>query len=381
MVYKKLALNTAFLLCIGILANFSNPAIMAVGPHDTATQDEPDLCAVCTEELNDTASRPQVFFDCGQKALHSYHLDCVNILLSKNYKKCPLCDKPTKFFNPLVKVGDYTRVHGLDRNLTPNEQKELKSFLAKWAGLVSKNPFPTINKPAAPKTEQPATPQQTTPTRPQQTAPQVNSETSHREPSKAPQEELPTDFLATLTEQQKKELFDMPIAKEVFPPIELSEEDVKLNSELPLNLDPKEWQVIITQEGKRLRARRAERLTQWPPKNLEAPLHASSFVKQAKVVREKLKGTPGDLATGFLLGLLTGREFESAKQWPNGSEEEKMADEKNLSFRRLMYTPAIAGGIALNYKLNPGRKIDTKVGINWALGYALGVCLHLFVRP
>lgn len=378
MIYRKLLIKTASILCLGVLLGLTNASLQATDPQDTPTFcEQQDECAICLDGFSDSSTvSPVIYLDCGEKVMHHYHLGCVGSLLASKIHDCPVCNKPIKIFSSLVKAGDYERIHGCNRDLTPGEQADFKGLLEN-PRFRSVNPFPQPEKPTVPV---------------QSASPKAPIEKSGTTQSMEQE-----DYLGTLTDKQQREFFDMPIAQEIFPPMTLSQDDINLNAELPKGLDPREWQVIIaTKNGKRLRARRAVPLSSWPPLEIEESINGSRFSQYLMSLAKKLKGVPGDLALGFLGGLLIGPEFELKKEletprdsglypeeWKKKQEEwQKTQEDKatKLSFRRLLYAPALFAGYALTTKLNPNRKIDSQVGLPWALGLVLGIGFNRFIR-
>ena len=142
----------------------------------------------------------------------------------------------------------------------------------------------------------------------------------------------------------------LPVVPELYLDIPLTADDIRLtNTYLPARLSPTVWQVVVMPNGTYARARRVRELAKWPSKATTQAAETNLFNRHT--------------LTGFACGFLAGQEL----------------GEGNNNNRRLLYIPALLYSAFDLYESH--KKDNTQTFANsckWGIGLILGALASLY---
>ena len=293
-------------------------------------------CVGCKNEV--AAGNVVIQFTCGHSA-------CLYdaIKLASRSGGCPQCHQGITIMDPIKKVGTgQTTLIYQHRAPTDSESAQINQ-LRSCAHIGVAQEHIAVN----------------------QRVPVVKTRTSTPEPSKSgkgqTRPQIPQEILDEMTDEDYLHNFGhrapkakLPPAEFEFPDIELTEDDIALNMHLPADLDPREWQIIVLEDGNLALAKRTKKLSSW---DTDGELDFQ--------VSELFKGYNGDILAGGLFGLLIGGEL--------GNPKPSMA-------QRALYLPALYVGYSLLKKANPGRKFKMEQAMRWGAGIGAGVLVHQLIK-
>lgn len=318
-----------------------------IGSHRISLKATPDtvvrLCATCNQTIE--ANNVIIELGCG----HTFCLqDAVKVIRSHK-NGCPVCKKgPITILDPIQK-NDQNKIvlKYLLRAPTKEETEAIQKIRTCGHLVISQEHIPADRR----------VPVHVAPSRP---APTKKDTKDTVTPTKDDTPEVPGEFTEDFTPEEFKLNFghvkndhpDLPILKGAYPLQDLSEDDMRLNKQLPNHLDPKEWQVVILEDGSLARIKRAQRLTAYPT--------TLGGLEQGS---ELLKGYRGDILAGLLVGLLVGQDVHKPDRFtPKPSW--------------LLYGATAVGAYALLNKANPNRTFKPKHALRWATGIGAGIAAH-----
>ncbi len=357
-------------------------------------------CFFCLDEYNQNSIIVQL--DCDQPVNHHACLECAN-QLNDAKKNCSICQAPFKVHDP--RIGNSNKkIHHLYRDLTNNEQKQLKKLLSN--APKSNKPTPdavdstcqACNKehdseilvrftcshalclPEALKLAQSGKSQCPTckkklilvdPIKKEDSLIELMYQNRIAKSSERPsleklrsyghipvyQDHIPIAKRVPIAKAKKPSHkkkktprpMTLPEVTELYPDAPLTADDIRLtNTYLPAHLSPTIWQVIVMPNGTYARARRARELPKWPSQPTKST-STNLFDRHT--------------LTGFACGFLAGREL----------------GEGNTNNHRLLYIPAL---LYSGFDLYESHKKDnTQTFANsckWGIGLILGALTSLY---
>ncbi len=266
---------------------------------------------------------------------------------ARNKHQCPTCRKPMKIIDPLQKDGnDQVILKYLQRAPTKKESMSLQKIRSAASDLFQEH-IPVERRVSA-----------TSKVAPKQTKKNVTFD--------IPDDEDDTIDGMTPDEFRKKfglKQGNLRVLPDLYPIKDLTKEDAQLNKLLPKHLDPRDWQVVVINTGKREELACMKRAHRLPSRHSNSKVPHFHETTEEDTAPEFLKGSTGDLLGGLCLGLLVGRDYNKPDRFTPKSTW-------------LVYSAAGLGAYTLVKKANPERSFELKQALCWAAGIGAGIAAN-----